>query len=165
MRGDMISPPKKVQEAIISRVKIMGRMDIAERRLPQDGGTTIKVGESEVDLRISSIPTSEGERIVMRLLDRSGRRYLMEEIGFDEHELDKFKKLIVASHGIILVTGPTGSGKTTTLYAALSTIDAKEKNVTGAHLQRRPEYPVQTITRKRRGPGHLLPEGAHPVST
>jgi general secretion pathway protein E len=121
--------PKKFQDAIISRVKVMGKMDIAERRLPQDGRTTIKVGDGEVDVRISSVPTSRGERIVFRLLDKSARLYRLEEIGLSDHALGLVHKLISYSHGIILITGPTGSGKTTTLYAALAEINSDEKNV------------------------------------
>jgi general secretion pathway protein E len=111
--------PKKVQEAVISRIKVMGRMDIAERRLPQDGRTTIRVSDAEVDIRISSVPTSQGERIVMRLLDKSARLYEMTELGLEARNLRLIDSLIHYSHGIMLVTGPTGSGKTTTLYAAL----------------------------------------------
>ena len=121
--------PKKFQDAIISRVKVMGKMDIAERRLPQDGRTTIKVGDGEVDVRISSVPTSYGERIVFRLLDKSARLYRLNEIGLNHGNLDIMRSLINYSHGIVLITGPTGSGKTTTLYAALAEIDSDEKNV------------------------------------
>lgn len=121
--------PKKVQEAVVSRVKVMGRMDIAERRLPQDGRTTIRVSDSEVDIRISSVPTSHGERIVMRLLDKSARLYELTELGLAERDMNLLEKLIHYSHGIILVTGPTGSGKTTTLYAALQKINSLEKNI------------------------------------
>lgn len=121
--------PKKFQDAIISRVKVMGKMDIAERRLPQDGRTTIKVGDGEVDVRISSVPTSSGERIVFRLLDKSARLYRLHEIGLSDANIESMHSLIAYSHGIILITGPTGSGKTTTLYAALAEIDSDEKNV------------------------------------
>jgi general secretion pathway protein E len=121
--------PKKFQDAIISRVKVMGKMDIAERRLPQDGRTTIKVGDGEVDVRISSVPTSRGERIVFRLLDKSARLYKLDEIGLTDDNLVMLRKLISYSHGIILITGPTGSGKTTTLYSALAEINSDEKNV------------------------------------
>ncbi len=121
--------PKKFQDAIISRVKVMGKMDIAERRLPQDGRTTIKVGDGEVDVRISSVPTSRGERIVLRLLDKCARLYKLNEIGLSPENEEIVRKLINYSHGIILITGPTGSGKTTTLYAALSEINSDEKNV------------------------------------
>jgi general secretion pathway protein E len=120
--------PKKFQDAIISRVKVMGKMDIAERRLPQDGRTSIKVGDGEVDVRISSVPTSYGERIVFRLLDKSARLYTLDEIGLTNDNLDIMRNLIGFSHGIILITGPTGSGKSTTLYAALAEINSDEKN-------------------------------------
>jgi general secretion pathway protein E len=126
---DMDSIPKKIQDAVVSRVKVMGRMDIAERRLPQDGRSTLKLGDSEVDVRISSVPTSEGERIVMRLLDLSARLYELEEIGLGEHNLDLIKSYIHYTHGVIFVTGPTGSGKTTTLYASLNRIASSEKNI------------------------------------
>jgi general secretion pathway protein E len=126
---DMEAPPKKVQDAILSRLKVMGEMDIAERRLPQDGRATVKLGDSEVDIRISSVPTSHGERIVLRLLDKGARLYKLEEIGLEEDNLRLIEKYIEYQHGIILVTGPTGSGKTTTLYAALQRIDASECNV------------------------------------
>ncbi len=121
--------PKKVQDAIISRVKVMGKMDIAERRLPQDGRTSIKVGDSEVDVRISSVPTNYGERVVMRLLDKSARLYRLDEIGLTDEKLALMRELLTYSHGIILLTGPTGSGKTTTLYAALQELNAEEKNI------------------------------------
>ncbi len=126
---DMESAPKKVQEAIISRIKIMGKMDIAERRLPQDGRASLRLGEGDVDVRISSVPTSYGERIVLRLLDKSSKVYRLEEIGMEADNLKTFRKYIAYTHGIILVTGPTGSGKTTTLYAAMAEMNGKEKNI------------------------------------
>jgi len=126
---DMDAIPKKVQDAVISRVKVMGKMDIAERRLPQDGRSTIKLGDSEVDIRISTVPTSAGERVVMRLLDLSARLYELEEIGLDERNKDLVDSFIHYTHGIIFVTGPTGSGKTTTLYAALNRINSAVLNV------------------------------------
>ncbi len=126
---DMDAIPKKVQDAVISRVKVMGRMDIAERRLPQDGRSTIKLGDSEVDVRISTVPTSHGERVVMRLLDLSARLYELEEIGLDERNLELINRYIHYTHGVIFVTGPTGSGKTTTLYASLNRINSSQKNV------------------------------------
>ncbi len=126
---DMEAIPKKVQDAIVSRIKVMGKMDIAERRLPQDGRATIKLGDGEVDIRISSVPTSQGERIVMRLLDLTARLLELEEIGLDDEDLKMVDRYIHYTHGIILVTGPTGSGKTTTLYAALQRINSSQKNV------------------------------------
>ena len=125
---DMEAIPKRVQDAVISRIKIMGRMDIAERRLPQDGRATVKLGEGEVDVRISSVPTSNGERIVMRLLDMTARVLRMEELGLEPENLAMLRKYVRYTHGIILVTGPTGSGKTTTLYAVLQEINSAEKN-------------------------------------
>ncbi|MDA0838552.1 MAG: type II secretion system ATPase GspE [Planctomycetota bacterium] len=121
--------PRKVHDALVSRIKVMGRMDIAERRFPQDGRATVRVAGHELDLRISSIPTSHGERIVLRFLDKSSGLFRLEEIGLDEKHLEKLGTLIRFNHGIMLVTGPTGSGKTTTLYAALDRINTKEKNI------------------------------------
>ena len=126
---DMDSVPRKAHEAIVSRVKVMGKMDIAERRLPQDGRATIKIGDGEVDVRISSVPTTNGERIVMRLLDKSAKLYTLDEIGLSEKNLAMMRDYVTWSHGIILVTGPTGSGKTTTLYGAMSEIDTTQLNV------------------------------------
>ncbi len=126
---DMMAPPKKIQDAVLSRIKIMGKMDIAERRLPQDGGANVKLGDSDVDIRISSVPTIYGERIVMRLLDKGARLYDLGELGLEGSDAETFKRLVDASHGIVLVTGPTGSGKTTSLYAALKKINTIEYNV------------------------------------
>ena len=126
---DMDSIPRKAHEAIVSRVKVMGKMDIAERRLPQDGRATIRLGEGEVDVRISSVPTSNGERIVMRLLDKTAKLYTLDEIGLDAHNKEMLREFLTYTSGIILVTGPTGSGKTTTLYASLTEIDTTQKNV------------------------------------
>jgi len=126
---DMEAPPKKVQDAILSRLKVMGNMDIAERRLPQDGRASVKLGDADVDIRISSVPTSSGERIVLRLLDKSARLYALEEIGFEPDNLKIVEQYIKYNHGILLVTGPTGSGKSTTLYAALQKVNSTQLNV------------------------------------
>ncbi len=126
---DMEAPPKKYQDAIISRIKVMGKLDIAERRLPQDGRATLRLGENDVDVRISTVPTSYGERVVMRLLDKSSRVYRLGEIGLDKKNENILRKYVAYTHGVIFVTGPTGSGKTTTLYAALSELNTTEKNV------------------------------------
>lgn len=126
---DMMTPPKRIQEAIISRIKIMGKMDIAERRMPQDGRTSIRLGDREVDVRISSVPTTHGERIVMRLLDKSVRLFELDELGMSQDHLQTMKKMIESSHGILLDTGPTGSGKTTTLYASLQYLNSVENNI------------------------------------
>jgi len=126
---DSFSLPKALQEEIISRVKIMGRMNIAEKRLAQDGRATVQVGDRTIDLRIASLPTSFGERVVIRLLDKSARLYSLGELGMDGGTMRVFRELLAREHGIILVTGPTGGGKTTTLYAALQEINAKERNI------------------------------------
>lgn len=126
---DMQAVPKRAQEAIISRVKVMGKMDIAERRLPQDGRASIKLGDGDVDVRISSIPSGDGERIVMRLLDKTAKVYDLAEIGLEVRNRDTLLKYLDYSHGIILVTGPTGSGKTTTLYGALTHMNSAELNI------------------------------------
>ena len=126
---DMDSIPRRVQDAIVSRVKIMGKMDIAERRLPQDGRATIRLGDGEVDVRISSVPTTNGERIVLRLLDKTAKLYNLDEIGLTPENETMLREYTSFNHGIILVTGPTGSGKTTTLYAALNELDTTQKNV------------------------------------
>jgi len=126
---DMDTVPRRVHEAIVSRVKIMGKMDIAERRLPQDGRATLRIGDGEVDVRISTVPTTNGERIVLRLLDKSAKLYTLEEIGLTAANEAMLREYLSYSHGIILVTGPTGSGKTTTLYAGLTEIDTTTLNV------------------------------------
>ncbi len=126
---DMDSVPRKAHEAIVSRVKVMGKMDIAERRLPQDGRASIRIGDGEVDVRISSVPTTNGERIVMRLLDKTARLYTLGEIGLTPENEAMLRDYATWNHGIILVTGPTGSGKTTTLYAVLNEVDTTQKNV------------------------------------
>jgi general secretion pathway protein E len=126
---DSFTLPKNIQEEVISRVKVMGRMNIAEKRLSQDGRATVQIGERNIDLRIASLPTSYGERVVIRLLDKSTRLYTLPEIGMDERTLLRFRQLINVEHGLILVTGPTGSGKSTTLYSALRQLNSKEKNI------------------------------------
>lgn len=141
---DMETCPKRVQEAIISRIKVMGKMDIAERRLPQDGRSTIRLGGSEVDLRISSVPTNHGERLVLRILDKSARLYELEDIGLNEKNLEILHRYIYYPNGIIFVTGPTGSGKTTTLYGVLNRINSAEKNI--ITIEDPIEYHLDTIS-------------------
>ncbi len=126
---NVLSPPRRLHAAIVSRIKVMARLDIAEKRLPQDGRTEVKIGERLVDVRVSSLPTAFGERVVLRLLEKSGKLLSMKEIGLTAAALAEMKRLLHLSHGIILVTGPTGSGKTTTLYAALSSINSPDKNI------------------------------------
>jgi len=126
---DIIRPPKRAQASIASRIKIMAKLDIAEKRIPQDGRINIKIAGRDIDIRVSTLPTSHGERIVLRLLDRTSVLKDLSDIGLLENELNIVNQIIDMSHGIFLVTGPTGSGKTTTLYAALTKINTSEKNV------------------------------------
>ncbi len=126
---DMISPPKHIQSTLISRIKIMAKLNIAEKRLPQDGRIEIRIGDKNVDIRVSTIPTAFGERVVLRLLDKSNVLLGLSDLGMSEEGLKVFNELIRSAHGIILVTGPTGSGKTTTLYAALSIINNSDINI------------------------------------
>jgi len=124
------SPPKKLKAALISRVKIMSKLNIAERRLPQDGRIPLKVLGKDIDLRVSTLPTLHGESVVMRILDKSNDSlYDIKRLGFPEDSLREFESLIRRPHGIFLVTGPTGSGKTTTLYSALATINLPDKKI------------------------------------
>lgn len=126
---DMISPQKQIQAALISRIKVMADMNIAEKRLPQDGRIEIRIGDKNIDIRVSTIPTAYGERVVLRLLDKTKIFISVTELGMPNERLGEFNELINAAHGIFLVTGPTGSGKTTTLYAALSQINSTDKNI------------------------------------
>ncbi len=129
MLHDIRTLPNKIKLAVISRVKILAKMDIAERRLPQDGRFQVKFGTKEVDLRVSTIPTVFGEKVVLRLLDKSKGLISLEKLGFLPDQLTQFESIISKSYGIILLTGPTGSGKTTTLYAALNRVNSKDKNI------------------------------------
>ncbi|MEE8312291.1 MAG: type II secretion system ATPase GspE [Candidatus Binatia bacterium] len=129
MLVDVLSPPRRIHAALVSRIKVMASLNIAEKRLPQDGSIRTRVARRDLDVRVSTLPTSFGERVVMRLLDRSSTLMGLEELGLVGPNLDSLRRLIHQSHGIVLVTGPTGSGKTTTLYAALSEINSIEKNI------------------------------------
>ncbi len=126
---DIFTLPKDQIAALVSRLKIMANLNIAERRLPQDGQSRIKIGQNLMDIRVSVIPTSGGERVVLRLLDKGSGELGLNEIGFCPEVLNRFRNLIRLAHGIILLTGPTGSGKTTTLYAALSELNCEERNI------------------------------------
>jgi len=131
MLFDVLSPPKRFHAAIASRIKVMSGLNIAEKRLPQDGRIRVRIAGRDIDIRVSSIPTAFGERIVLRLLDR-GQAVVdinLDHLGFSGDNLGRIDRLIRQSHGIILATGPTGSGKTTTLYACLSRINSPEKNI------------------------------------
>jgi len=126
---DLLTPPKWIQPALISRIKVMAKMNIAEKRLPQDGRLEVRVGDQEIDVRVSTLPTAFGERIVMRLLNKSSAVLDMSELGPDREKLDQLERLVKAPNGIILVTGPTGSGKTTSLYAILSRLNSPDRNI------------------------------------
>jgi len=126
---DTLSLNRNVLPLIVSRIKVMAGMDIAERRMPQDGRCSVRLGQREVDLRVSTVPTSYGERSVLRLLDKSTGLLGLNELGLRNEDLEKFDSLLNRSHGVIFVTGPTGSGKSTTLYACLNRINSAEKNV------------------------------------
>ncbi|HSD20735.1 MAG TPA: type II secretion system ATPase GspE [Anaeromyxobacter sp.] len=126
---EVIRPPKRFQASISSRIKIMGGLNIAEKRLPQDGRIRIKIAGKDVDIRLSTVPTAHGERIVMRLLDKSNVVLDLGQLGFEDWQRKIMDGLITRSHGIVLVTGPTGSGKTTTLYAALAQINSPDLNI------------------------------------
>jgi type IV pilus assembly protein PilB len=126
---EMLSPPKRLEPAIISRLKIMSNLDISERRLPQDGRIKLRYGSREIDFRVSILPTIFGEKAVLRILDKEALQLDMTKLGFDPWSFEKFQHAIHQPYGMILITGPTGSGKTTTLYSAISTINAPEHNI------------------------------------
>ena len=127
---DMVPPARKMQAAVLTRIKILSDMNIAERRLPQDGRFKIKTSGKDIDVRVSSIPTIYGEKIVLRILDTSSASHDVEKLGFETNLLKEFKDIIAQPHGIIIVTGPTGSGKSTTLYSALNYLKDPTKNIT-----------------------------------
>ncbi|MGN6389322.1 MAG: type II secretion system ATPase GspE [Burkholderiaceae bacterium] len=126
---DIVRPKKAIHASLISRIKIMAQLDIAEKRLPQDGRITLRIGGKPVDVRVSTLPTGYGERAVLRLLDKEAGRLGLQSLGMSEPVLQQFDRMIAQPHGIVLVTGPTGSGKTTTLYAALSRLNVATTNV------------------------------------
>ncbi|MGB5217223.1 MAG: type II secretion system ATPase GspE [Smithella sp.] len=126
---DILSLPRRIESPLVSRIKIMAKLNIAEKRLPQDGRIEIKIADRLVDIRVSIIPTAFGERVVLRLLDKTANILMLSDLGMQEERIRNVNKLIKSPYGIILVTGPTGSGKTTTLYAALSTINRPEINI------------------------------------
>lgn len=126
---DLLTPPKWVQPALISRIKVMAKMNIAEKRLPQDGRLDVRMGDQDIDVRVSTLPTTFGERVVLRLLNKSGSILSLSELGLEPERLTLFEELVSSANGIILVTGPTGSGKTTSLYAILSSINTPDINI------------------------------------
>ncbi len=126
---ELMAPPTSMHAAIVSRIKVIAKMDIAERRLPQEGRIHVVAEGSEIDLRVSSMPTLLGEKIVMRILDKSNLSVALEKLGVKDDQLDMFRRIFSKPHGIVLVTGPTGSGKTTTLYSVLDLLSSPEKNI------------------------------------
>jgi general secretion pathway protein E len=126
---EVVQPNRALHAALISRLKIMAELDIAEKRLPQDGRISLRIGGRAIDVRVSTLPSAHGERAVLRLLDKSESKFSLEALGMGGDVLTRFQQLVAQPHGILLVTGPTGSGKTTTLYAALQTIDTATTNV------------------------------------
>lgn len=126
---ELMSAPVSMHAAIVSRVKVIGKMDIAERRLPQEGRVHVVAEGREIDLRVSSMPTLLGEKIVLRILDKSNLNISLEKLGVNPQQLDTFRRIFSKPHGIVLVTGPTGSGKTTTLYSVLDLLSSPEKNI------------------------------------
>jgi len=140
---DMLTPPKWIQAALISRIKVMANMNIAEKRLPQDGRIEVKKGDQDIDIRVSTIPITYGERVVLRLLNKTSSFLELTDIGFEDDKLDTINELITSPNGIILVTGPTGSGKTTSLYGILSTINKPDINI--ITIEDPVEYQIQGV--------------------
>lgn len=126
---EILKPNRKMSSMLVSRIKVMAKLDIAEKRVPQDGRISLKIAGRAVDVRVSTMPSSHGERVVLRLLDKNNARLNLEDLGMTEANRDVFSELIRKPHGIILVTGPTGSGKSTTLYAGLTEINSKDRNI------------------------------------
>lgn len=141
---DLLTPPKWIQTTLISRIKVMAKMDIAEKRLPQDGRLEIKMGDQKIDVRVSTIPISFGERVVLRLLRKTSALLNLSDLGLEPKKLNLLKNLVQSPSGIILVTGPTGSGKTTTLYAILSSINIPDINI--ITIEDPVEYQIQGIS-------------------
>ncbi|MFQ5519794.1 MAG: type IV-A pilus assembly ATPase PilB [Candidatus Methylomirabilia bacterium] len=126
---EMMAPPKRLEAAIVSRIKIMSNLDIAERRLPQDGRIKLRYSTRDIDMRVSTLPTIFGEKVVMRILDKESLKLDLAQLGFDPWSLEEFKKAIHSPYGMVLITGPTGSGKTTTLYSAIHTVNSPDQNI------------------------------------
>jgi len=126
---EVLKPNRKLASLLVSRIKVMAKLDIAEKRIPQDGRISLRIAGRAVDVRVSTMPTGHGERVVLRLLDKNSARLDLQDLGMTDSNREYFAKLIDKPHGIILVTGPTGSGKSTTLYAGLTQIDSRERNV------------------------------------
>jgi len=147
---DQVPIPLEVSSRVISRLKVLSHIDIAERRIPQDGKFGFNTREKQVDLRVSTFPSTLGEKVVVRILDRSSQAIKLDQLGFAPQTLSQFKELIVRPHGFFLVTGPTGAGKTTTLYAALSLLHTPDKNT--VTLEDPVEYDLKGITQGQINP-------------
>ncbi|MFM7121032.1 MAG: GspE/PulE family protein, partial [Gammaproteobacteria bacterium] len=126
---EMVRPKRQLAPLLVSRIKVMARLDIAEKRVPQDGRISLRIGGREVDVRVSTLPSSNGERVVLRLLDKQAGRLRLENLGMDEVTLGRLREIVSRPHGIFLVTGPTGSGKTTTLYSSLAELNTAALNI------------------------------------
>jgi general secretion pathway protein E len=126
---EVVRPKRQLAPLLVSRIKVMARLDIAEKRIPQDGRISLRIGGREVDVRVSTLPSSNGERVVMRLLDKQAGRLRLENLGMDEKTLERLREIVHKPHGIFLVTGPTGSGKTTTLYSSLAELSTATINI------------------------------------
>ncbi|HCD26091.1 MAG TPA: type II secretion system protein GspE, partial [Gammaproteobacteria bacterium] len=125
----VVQPKRELAPLLVSRIKVMAKLDIAEKRIPQDGRISLRVGGREVDVRVSTMPSNAGERVVLRLLDKQAGRLDLARLGMAEHSLQALREIVHKPHGIFLVTGPTGSGKTTTLYGALAELNSREINI------------------------------------
>ena len=147
---NVFSPPQHLQTAIISRIKILSNLDIAERRLPQDGRFTIRMDKKEIDLRVSTIPVMSGEKVVLRLLEKQSFNFQMEDLGLDSKQIEIFKQCVYQPFGMVLLTGPTGSGKSTTLYSILSRIHTSEKNF--ITIEDPVEYQIQGVNQIQANP-------------